>query len=70
MRSRSDKDPCNALGRRIVFEEPGKVGIEEYSVRKPHGAEVMIETVCTLISPGTETAFLMALPNTPKIFPM
>jgi 2-desacetyl-2-hydroxyethyl bacteriochlorophyllide A dehydrogenase len=57
-------------GKRIVFEEPGKVGIEEFSVRKPHETEVMIETVCTLISPGTETAFLMALPNTSKKFPM
>ena len=57
------------IGKRIVFREAGKVEIEEFSLRKPEANEVLVETVCTLISPGTETAFLMALPNTPKRFP-
>jgi len=57
------------IGKRIVFREAGKVEIEEFPLRKPEANEVLVETVCTLISPGTETAFLMALPNTPKRFP-
>jgi 2-desacetyl-2-hydroxyethyl bacteriochlorophyllide A dehydrogenase len=60
----------NVAGKRVVFKEAGRVAIEEFSLRKPNPSEVIIETVCTLISPGTETAFLMALPNTPKRFPM
>ena len=60
----------NVVGRRVVFKEAGQVEIEEFSLKKPDANEVLIETVCTLISPGTETAFLMALPNTPKRFPM
>ena len=58
------------VGKRIVFKKPGQVAIEEFSLRKPKAGEVTIETVCTLISPGTETAFLLALPNTSKKFPM
>jgi len=58
------------VGKRIVFKKPGQVAIEEFSLRKPKAGEVTVETVCTLISPGTETAFLLALPNTSKKFPM
>jgi len=58
------------VGERIVFREAGRVDIEEFTLKKPNADEVMVETVCTLISPGTETAFLMALPNTPRRFPM
>jgi len=70
MMCHSGKGSTTVLGMRIVFEGPGKVGIEEFSLREPREGEVMIETVCTLISPGTETAFLTALPNTPGRFPM
>jgi len=58
------------VGERIVFKKAGSVIIEEFSLEKPEADELMIETVSTLISPGTETAFLMALPNTPGKFPM
>ena len=60
----------NIVGKRIVFKKAGRVTIEEFPLRKPKASEVIIETVITLISPGTETAFLMALPNTSKKFPM
>lgn len=56
-------------GKRIAFVGKGKVSIEDFKLRKPENNEVLIETVSTLISPGTETAFLMALPNTPGVFP-
>jgi len=60
----------NIVGKRVVFKEAGVVTVEEFSLRKPKASEVIIETVSTLISPGTETAYLMALPNTPRKFPI
>jgi len=56
-------------GRRVVFRSRGVVDVEEFDVSKPNAGQLLIKTVCSLISPGTETAFLMALPNTPKRFP-
>jgi len=56
-------------GKRVVFKEKGVVEIEEFQVEEPKDDQVLINTATTLISPGTETAFLMALPNTSNIFP-
>ena len=56
-------------GRRVVFRDKGTVDIEEFEVPKPRSGQILIKTICSLISPGTETAFLMALPNTPQKFP-
>ena len=56
-------------GRRVVFRDRGTVDIEEFEVPKPRSDQILIKTICSLISPGTETAFLMALPNTPQKFP-
>jgi len=56
-------------GRRVVFQQKGVVAVEEFKLRQPEPNEVLIRTVSTLISTGTETAFLMALPNTPGVFP-
>jgi len=56
-------------GRRAVFRSRGVVDVEEFDISKPNAGQLLIKTVCSLISPGTETAFLMALPNTPKRFP-
>jgi len=64
------RSSSSITGKRIVFKEAGLVAIEEFSLRKPKESEVMIETVSSLISPGTETAYLMALPNTPRKFPL
>lgn len=57
-------------GKRIVFKDIGLVEVEDFIPDKPGPKQVLIESVSTLISPGTETAFLMALPNTPAKFPM
>jgi 2-desacetyl-2-hydroxyethyl bacteriochlorophyllide A dehydrogenase len=57
-------------GKRVVFRDRGLVEIEDFNVVEPGSKQLLIESVCTLISPGTETAFLMALPNTPGKFPM
>ena len=56
-------------GKRIVFVKKGEVSVEDFKLRQLESDEVLIETVSTLISPGTETAFLMALPNTRGVFP-
>ncbi|MBS7648143.1 MAG: zinc-binding dehydrogenase [candidate division WOR-3 bacterium] len=43
---------------RIVFPSPNKVNIERFSIEEPSENEVLIETIATLISTGTElTAF-------------
>lgn len=57
------------VAKRVVFKHPGVVSIEDFKLEKLESSEVLIGTVSTLISPGTETAFLMALPNTPCQFP-
>ena len=56
-------------GKRVIFRRKGEVGIENFEPRQPKDREVLVGTVSSLISPGTETAFLMALPNTPGEFP-
>lgn len=56
-------------GKRVVFRSKGLVDVEEFDVPKPSADQLLIKTVCSLISPGTETAFLMALPNTSQKFP-
>jgi len=64
------KDPQVGLqGKTVIFHRKGEVGIEDFKPRQPEDREVLIKTVSTLVSPGTETAFLMALPNTTSKFP-
>jgi len=59
----------NRIGKRVIFKAPNVVEVEKFKVRPINDDEVLIKTVSTLISPGTETAFLQALPNTPRRFP-
>jgi len=54
---------------RIVWPEKGRVALEPFELAKPGDDEVLIETEYSLISPGTELAFLNALPNTPGLYP-
>ncbi|MBS7611638.1 zinc-binding alcohol dehydrogenase [Candidatus Bathyarchaeota archaeon] len=53
----------------VVFKSRGVVDVEELKIGKPQSGYLLVKTICSLISPGTETAFLMALPNTTGIFP-
>ena len=48
----------------------GRVAVEEFKVEEPGEGELLVKTVCTAISPGTETAFLLGLPNTPRKYPI
>lgn len=54
---------------RVVWPDEGQIELEEFQLGELHGDEVLIETQYTLISPGTELAFLKALPNTSQRFP-
>ena len=54
---------------RVVWPNKGEVVLEEFQLGEPGRDELVIETEYTLISPGTELAFLKALPNTPQRFP-
>ncbi len=56
-------------GHRIVWPRPRVVAIEEFEVPSPGDGEVLVETECTLISPGTERAYLLGLPNAEQPFP-
>lgn len=54
---------------RVVWTEPGVVKVEEWEVQEIGDKQVLVKTHFTLISPGTERAFLLHLPNTPANFP-
>ena len=66
---RGDKVMKYLRGKRIVWPECRKVIVEDFQVGEPKTKEVLIKMRSTLISSGTEGAFLMALPNTPRKFP-
>ncbi|MDW8029892.1 MAG: zinc-binding alcohol dehydrogenase [Armatimonadota bacterium] len=54
---------------RVVWTEPGVVKVEEWELPQVSDRHVLVKTHFTLISPGTERAFLLHLPNTPSTFP-
>ncbi|OGG46046.1 MAG: hypothetical protein A3F84_01880 [Candidatus Handelsmanbacteria bacterium RIFCSPLOWO2_12_FULL_64_10] len=56
-------------GRRVCWPEQGKVILEDFEVGAPGPGEALLRTEWTLISPGTEGAFLMGLPNTSGRYP-
>ncbi|MBO3803577.1 MAG: zinc-binding alcohol dehydrogenase, partial [Candidatus Brockarchaeota archaeon] len=56
-------------GRRVVFAQKGVVEVQDFHLKEPGPKEVLVRSVSSLISSGTEGAFLMALPNTPQTFP-
>jgi threonine dehydrogenase-like Zn-dependent dehydrogenase len=51
-------------GKRVRFTAPGIVSVEAFEVGKPAADEVLIETLYTTISPGTERSHLLAEENT------
>jgi 2-desacetyl-2-hydroxyethyl bacteriochlorophyllide A dehydrogenase len=51
-------------GRRIRFTGKGQVSVESFEVDSPAADEVLIETLYSTISPGTERAHLLAEVNT------
>lgn len=55
--------------RRVVWPERGVAEVEEWEVREPRAGEMLLRTRVSLISPGTERAFFLGLPNTPQRYP-
>ncbi|MBI2503580.1 MAG: zinc-binding alcohol dehydrogenase [Candidatus Latescibacteria bacterium] len=53
----------------VIWPAAGQVEIEERELPEPGLGEVLLEAERTLISPGTERAFLLNLPNTSGRYP-
>lgn len=57
-------------GQRVVFSSRATVEVQTFTPQSFIGAdEVSVATTCTLISPGTERAFLLGLPNAEEPYP-
>ena len=56
-------------GHRVIWQSRAKVEIEEFDLPSLKNDEVLVASECTLISPGTERAFLLGLPNAQGRYP-
>ena len=56
-------------GKRVVWPSRAKVEIEEFEFALPGDNQMLVATECSLISPGTERAFLLGLPNAQGRYP-
>ena len=56
-------------GQRIVWPSQATVEVEEFELPSFGDNEVLVATECSLISPGTERAFLLGLPNAQGRYP-
>lgn len=55
--------------QRVVWPDRATVDVETFALPPVGDADVLVETACTLISPGTERAFLLGLPNAQGRYP-
>ena len=55
--------------QRVVWPDRAKVDVETFALPPIGNDEVLVATECTLISPGTERAFLLGLPNAQGKYP-
>jgi 2-desacetyl-2-hydroxyethyl bacteriochlorophyllide A dehydrogenase len=56
---------------RVVFTAAGNVSLEPRQIaNEPGPGEVLVQLLYSTISPGTELAFLHAMPNSPNKFPL
>ena len=55
--------------QRVVWPDRAKVDVETFALPSVGDDEVLVATECTLISPGTERAFLLGLPNAQGRYP-
>ncbi|MFQ6040719.1 MAG: zinc-binding dehydrogenase [Candidatus Poribacteria bacterium] len=56
-------------GKRVVWPQRGQVEIEEFDLPVVGENRVLVKTDVSLISPGTERAFLLGLPNAVGSYP-
>ena len=55
--------------QRVIWPSRAKVEVETFALPTVGDDEVLVATECTLISPGTERAFLLGLPNAQGKYP-
>lgn len=55
--------------QRVVWPSRAKIEVETFTLPPIRDDEVLVATDCTLISPGTERAFLLGLPNAQGRYP-
>ncbi len=53
----------------IIFTGPGVATLEARAMPVPGPTQLLVRTRTSLISPGTERAFFLGLPNTPNTYP-
>jgi len=54
---------------RVLWLAPRTVAVEPFELREPREGEVLVEAELSLISPGTERAFLLNLENAKTTYP-
>lgn len=58
------KQDMQSTGQHVVFEGVGQAALRRCEIPSPKAGDVLVESLFTAISAGTERANLMALPNT------
>lgn len=58
------------IAKQIYAPEKGKVDIREFEITPPEAGEVQVVAQASLISPGTERAFIRGMENTSGAFPL
>lgn len=58
-----------AQNHQVIFARPGVATIESGPIPTPGPNQLLIRTRTSLISPGTERAFFLSLPNTTENYP-
>lgn len=53
----------------LVSEEPGKIALKEFEIAEPGPEEIQVNVYNSLISPGTERAFVLNMENTSGEYP-
>ena len=53
----------------VVWPAAGQAALEEFEVADPGPGELLLRAEYSLISPGTERAFFLGLPNTAQTYP-
>lgn len=54
---------------RVVFTQPGVAALQPRILEAPTADQVLVETDYTVVSGGTERAYLLGMPNTRQVFP-
>jgi 2-desacetyl-2-hydroxyethyl bacteriochlorophyllide A dehydrogenase len=54
---------------RVIWLRPEAADLQPFRLLKPGPGEVLVRMAASVISPGTERAFLLGLPNTNALFP-